>query len=269
MVKVLIDAGADVNAKTRESLTPLIAASYKKNLKMMLLLIDAGADWNIKIRNITSKSVYFYENLPENMQKIIREKYPEKYNELKKILDKEEMILKKYKPAEELMYAAANADINKVKMLINKGVDINIKFDPNINNGGNNNKNKTALIFALAAIFRSGKTPIVVDELINAGIDLNVQDNEHGRTALIEAAYMSNIGWSGDRSNGLYSETYEYIEMLKNLIKAGAKLDIKDNYGKEFFYYLKNDIKEILIREFPKNDYFIKKEMDINIIYNI
>jgi hypothetical protein len=44
----LIEAGADVNAKDDEGLTPLMIAAHYSTPEMVTLLIDAGADVNAK-----------------------------------------------------------------------------------------------------------------------------------------------------------------------------------------------------------------------------
>jgi ankyrin repeat protein len=48
IVRMLIDAGADVEAKTNSGMTPLHWASYKDNIELAKLLLDAGADLEAK-----------------------------------------------------------------------------------------------------------------------------------------------------------------------------------------------------------------------------
>lgn len=43
-VKILLEAGAEVNAVNAESLTPLIKAVQGKSMSMVATLLDAGAD---------------------------------------------------------------------------------------------------------------------------------------------------------------------------------------------------------------------------------
>eukprot|EP00919_Chromeraceae_sp_WS-2016_P003590 GHVR01008694.1.p1 GENE.GHVR01008694.1~~GHVR01008694.1.p1 ORF type:complete len:123 (+),score=13.34 GHVR01008694.1:185-553(+) len=46
LVKLLIDIGANVNAKDNKGITPLIVASIEGHLDVIKLLIDKGADVN-------------------------------------------------------------------------------------------------------------------------------------------------------------------------------------------------------------------------------
>ena len=55
LVKILINAGADVNFKAYDENTPLVLASTFGHAKIVKLLIEAGADVNLKD---------YYENTP-------------------------------------------------------------------------------------------------------------------------------------------------------------------------------------------------------------
>lgn len=64
IVKVLIDAGADVNIRTADHFenTPLLLAAYNENLEIVKLLVEAGADIDIDNNEDTDAPFAAYEN---------------------------------------------------------------------------------------------------------------------------------------------------------------------------------------------------------------
>lgn len=58
LVKLLIEAGADVNARTNEGDVPLLVAISNHSKRISKFLIEAGADVNIKNRCGNSPSDY-------------------------------------------------------------------------------------------------------------------------------------------------------------------------------------------------------------------
>jgi len=73
IIKSMIKKGADINLKSDD--TALTLAAIYELYDIIYILIDAGADWNIK--NTDDKD--FYEILKDDYKKIIRNRYPEKY----------------------------------------------------------------------------------------------------------------------------------------------------------------------------------------------
>ena len=69
-----------INDTDYQSFTPLAIAAYKHNLELVKLLIDNDADWNIK----TEFNNTFFEILTPHEQDIIKNEYPEKYNNYQK-----------------------------------------------------------------------------------------------------------------------------------------------------------------------------------------
>lgn len=150
----------------------------------------------------------------------------------------------------ELIEVIKKNDLERVKLLVSKGADINIK-----NRYGNtplntasgfgyfeivkyliehNAENTDALIMASM----NGHEKIV-KYLIEQGADVNIQD-ERGETALMNAS-----------QNGHYN-------IVKCLIDNGAKIDIKDNgYQTALMYAANNGYLEIV-------KYLIDKGADIN-----
>ena len=83
-----------------------------------------------------------------------------------------------------------------------------------------------------------------VKKLIKAGVDVNYQESSN--TAL------------------MWASSYSNIEIVKELIKAGADWNIQNKLDRDFLYYLKDENKEIIIKEFPEEYelYLLKKETD-------
>lgn len=94
IIRLLIENGANVNAKNSESDTPLILISYWSSkpeyikehiknisLKIIQLMIDAGANWN-DVDDIGNDFLYYLKN--EMKEKVIN-LYPEKYQDYLKM----------------------------------------------------------------------------------------------------------------------------------------------------------------------------------------
>lgn len=90
-----------------------------------------------------------------------------------------------------------------IQILIDAGAVVNARTNPDFNGG------TTALIQAV----RSHRDSGVINDLINAGADLNVADTS-GRTALMYAAAVSNNP-----------------EIVRILVAEGAAINQQDNYG--------------------------------------
>jgi len=138
---------------------------------------------------------------------------------------------------DNLFTAIYSNNLEKVKELINSGIDLNIR-----NKDGDGD---TALIFAI----RQRKIKIV-RELINAGADLNLQGKE-GCSALIWAA-------------SLYDEVFNEDNLVRILIEAGADWNIKHINGGDFLGYLSKFEIERIKSLFPEkyDEYLWKKEAE-------
>jgi ankyrin repeat protein len=181
VAQLLIEAGADVNAQTRYGWTALMSAAYNGNVEFVQLLIDYGAD--VKIKN----------NSGDTALKMAHESG---HTELAEILKHASEIVPRTK--EMLFRAVMNDDVDEVKMLINKGADVNKR----------DSLGRTSLIFAS----KMGYTEIA-QLLINRGSYINVLDNV-GYTALMWASKMG------------------YMDITELLINAGA--DINHANRKEY-----------------------------------
>lgn len=111
----------------------------------------------------------------------------------------------------QLIKAVKEGDVDKVKELINKGVDVNTKDEDR----------NTALIYATDqtySMYTYKDYITIVKLLLEAGANVNLQNN-HGRTALIMAT------------------DYNNIDIVKLLIKKGADVNIQDEEGKTALMY--------------------------------
>jgi ankyrin repeat protein len=185
---VLINAGADVNAKTTgdsprppSGTTALMAAAGQGNLKAVHLLLIAGADVNGTNAEGQTALDYASKGGHSEIVDLLRE-------------PRRSMRLAKRALEQELMEAVEDGDAVTVGDLVRFGVDVNTK----------DNKGLTALIKAV----ESGLTDIV-QALIDAGADVNAPDREYGATPLMAAA-----------SEG-------HTEIVRTLLQTGADLNIK------------------------------------------
>ena len=147
------------------------------------------------------------------------------------IMKKIENTLLQIELNEDFHHAVFQGDLNKVKVLLEKGADINSN-DVGGNAlhyaaafGGNTELVKFLIDKGLDVNAKgtSGGTPLkdaafsghieIVKLLIDEGADVNAKDNAHGHSVLWHAA------WNG------------YIETIQFLIDKGAEVNAKDNYG--------------------------------------
>jgi ankyrin repeat protein len=157
IIEVLINEGADVNAKTSGG-TPLIniAVQYN-NIDVVKLLLEKGA-------NANAKDKYGYTPIIVTNNKIIIQ------NLLEKGADINHMNNLGYTA---LSLAAGGNNKDLIRFLIDKGADVNI-----INKNG-----ETPLMYA-------NNTDIVI-LLLEKGADINNRNND-GDTALIKTIYIQN-----------------------------------------------------------------------------
>ncbi len=183
IVNLLIKNGANIEAKHEASrgYTPLIVAAINNHIEVAKMLIEHGA-------NINSKN-----NNGNTALSVANEKG---HTEIVELLEQTNIYTEK-----ALLEAAKNGNFKTVKLLINKGVNINAKY----NNGwvsnyniAKNNNGMTALMWAS----NNGHTEIA-KMLIDAGADVNAKDND-GDTALMRASEKG------------------HTEVAKLLINAGA-----------------------------------------------
>ena len=137
---------------------------------------------------------------------------------------------------QQLFDAAKTGDTGAVKLLLDQGVDMNVK----------DNDGWSALHYA--AIYAHTKT---VKFLLDQGVDINATDN-YGRHALHFAAIYAhtetvkflldrgvdiNVKNNDGRHALHYAATYGYTKTVTFLLDQGVDINVKDNDGKNALHY--------------------------------
>lgn len=229
MARLLIDKGANVNAKTKDSLTALTLAINRGYWEVTNSLLARGADVNAKDN----------EGLTPLMRAIKREPNSAEYVDIIKLLIKNsaDVNARDNNGLTVLMLAAqkdcAISNLDLARFLIEQGADINARADDSstvltqvvkrpefacadiakmlIEKGADLNIKANDGATVLMAAAQSGASPMPL-LLIEKGLDVNAKDNE-GFPALIQ------MGRKGD------------FNMAWLLIHAGADTDARDENG--------------------------------------
>ena len=219
--KVLIEAGADINATMRDGLTALItAANYNKNPEVFYLLLDFNATVDVRCRSLSGPRTT------------------------------------------GLSYSiGCNCKPRVVSMFIEAGADVNARDDIN----------RTVLMQAVC----DTNNPTILSLLIKAGADVNAR-TEDGWTPLMFASYKSNrdiisllieagADVNAQTQRGLTalmwaSQNNQDPDVICCLLRSGADPNLKDDNDKTACDYLRDNVSlqkchayELLMKLFSGN----------------
>jgi ankyrin repeat protein len=172
-VRLLVDKGADVNARTRRGMSPLsIAATHASNVAVIKLLLERGADAQAPGPAGVSGALMMSARANDTAScKLLIEK-----GAVAKAKD--------LRGFTALINAAGYGNTQLVKLLLDHGADVNAQSEPSlakVKNGDLGIGSLTPLLLEVNA--RSAET---VRLLLNAGADVNVRD-VRGMTPLMLA----------------------------------------------------------------------------------
>jgi len=255
LARLLIDRGADINAKDKEGRTPLMAAISRGNIQIVRMLLDEGADVNIHDESGITALIIAVDTNNVATRIIIRMLLQRRvdvnahhksgdtplmhassngYTDIARLLIEggANVNIQTNGGFTALMYASVEGHTEIVKMLLDKGVDVNTEDDD-----GN-----TALMYAS----QNGHTEIVkllqnptnnnnelhlavinnnrllVDELLENKNHLKNEKNQDGMTPLMLALY----------NNNRHKDSYDNKKIVEHLLNAGVSLFLQDNNGK-------------------------------------
>lgn len=220
-VRLLLESGADVNARDTNGDTPLIAAAFMGFNETVRLLLDKGADVNAQ-NNLGSTALMEAAtmNKPEAVELLLssgaettaknmaglsaldlalKEKHLEMGNLLKfGAITKSARRFSSTALDAGLLQASAEGDVSKTRELLTNGANVNAT-------------NKFGWTALMHAAFRGDNAVLAL--LLANRADLNRADSQYGRTALILATMEG------------------HADIVEALLKGGANPNAEDKTG--------------------------------------
>ena len=249
-VQELLDKGADVNANDWIGCTPLMDAVIADHLEIAKLLLDKGADVNAKARHgysYTAMRLAASRNRPK-IAELLKQRGAILTLETAAMLGDTERVrefLKKGIDGQDngqaLVWASRQGHLQVVKLLLDRGADVNAKGE----------LGRTALMEAsgreteLMEASESGHLEIV-KFLLAKGADVNAQKDLGRWTALMSAAAGGNVEIVQallDKGADINAKNYQgwtplmwaseegHLQAVKLLLDKGADVNAKDEWG--------------------------------------
>jgi ankyrin repeat protein len=255
-VKILLDAGADVNQTSEYGWTALLVATQNRYYKLGAYLLQRGADPNIQ--NVGGWNPLYIATDNRNIE---RGEYPTRKPDMDHLEYIKLLLAAKANPNQRMhsstetrtvftnqwlfeegatpfLRAAQSGDIVLMKLLLEHGADPNIPTDHKV----------TPLMVASGIGWVEGvtyewspeQTREAVKMLLDLGADVNAQDELDGRTALMGAAHkgrndivqllvdhgadlsLHDIG-SRDSIHALSGLTWQAIDYADGLVRVGVQ----------------------------------------------
>ena len=222
VVELLISHGANINIKNHQDRTPLqIFTAPERSYsvspsarKIARLLVSKGADSQLNSKQLLKLGLQY------DVREIVARFLPEDAD---------------MSQAGSFLHSAANyGSLDIVKLLINRGINVNVR-DENSN---------TALHFAVKE-----RHARVISFLVRQGADVNAR-NKSGYAPLHSFCYY-------------YGNNEANIASI--LLENGANVNIKDNHGRTPIYYWKpNSLSKH--KKLDELDFLIREGADVNAI---
>jgi ankyrin repeat protein len=237
VVKLLVENGADVNAKTKDGFTALIFASMEVHAKIVKLLLEKGANVNDKDVDGNTGLIYASTEGDTEVVKLLVEKGA-RLNHAEK------------RGYTALTAASENGHTEVVKLLLDKGAHLDVV----------EKDNNTALIIALKESHYD-----IVKLLVEKGADVNAKDNvgftplmiasKGTHTDIVKLLVEKGANVNAKNNGGYTALMYTWkIEIVKLLLDKGARINDADKHGRTFFFYVagtrgSNDLIKLLLEK--------------------
>ena len=243
IIKILIEAGIDVNAQSGSGETALMAAvdEYKSDSRVINALLDGGSDVGVMDDNGLMAIDYAVHPVHDEWSGM---KNTDVFRRLREASSKWYFSVERT-GSNTSGYSFANLCAwetrQNIESAIKNGADVNARGKDRFKTLGNADCGITALM--MAAKYND---PEVAAVLLEAGADVDARDND-GVTALMMAAWHNKdpkiisvlLGGGADieardkdGKTALMLPDYNYnLEIIAALLKAGANIEARDKYG--------------------------------------